>query len=274
MQRGTGEGERRQSQKDLQVTLLFMMPLFAVVGLDACWRVPCADTSILMLKLRSVLFMRGASSPTKPIATFAGSSSNLVSRTQSATVSAEDATVAEKPVRKPTRVATRQAPKKDGGSSPIIGLRPASKADDSMHLEDLNETDLAPASSKHIKACGGIFCFPRPYPPCCRRHAAQAQVRAQTCRFSALTTADLPQQEPDNQMTDPSNIPERASAETSAEEQDDPARVQNPAAESSGVPVEGDAPVDARKKRSTGKNLGWGDKKAPPLNYKPWYYIW
>lgn len=144
-----------------------------------------------------------------------------------------------------------------------------------MHLEDLNETDLAPAFSKYMKACDGIFYFPRPYPPCCRRHASQAQVRAQTRHVSALTTADLPQQEPDNQMTDPAaDVPERVSVETSAQDQDDPARVVVAADESSESPVEGDAPVDARKKRSTGKNLGWGDKKAPPLNYKPWYYIW
>ena len=30
---------------------------------------------------------------------------------------------------------------------------------------------------------------------------------------------------------------------------------------------------EVRKRREGGKKLGWGDKKPPPLNYKPWYSI-
>ena len=31
--------------------------------------------------------------------------------------------------------------------------------------------------------------------------------------------------------------------------------------------------VGSRKRREGGKNLGWGDKKPPPLNYRPWYSV-
>jgi len=29
-----------------------------------------------------------------------------------------------------------------------------------------------------------------------------------------------------------------------------------------------------RKRKEGGKKLGWGDKKAPPLGFKPWYQLW
>ena len=110
--------------------------------------------SRLIVKLCAVFISRLTSSPSKPIATFA--SSNPATRTPSTSQSAEEATVAEKPARKPTRVATRQAPKKDGAFSPINGLRPASKVDASMELEDYAETDPAPPPSKHVK----VWLFP------------------------------------------------------------------------------------------------------------------
>jgi hypothetical protein len=31
--------------------------------------------------------------------------------------------------------------------------------------------------------------------------------------------------------------------------------------------------VGSRKRKEGGKSLGWGDKKPPPLNYRPWYSI-
>jgi hypothetical protein len=87
----------------------------------------------------------------RPLAAFP----NSPTRAQSTIQQAEDASVAEKPARKPTRVATRPAPKTE---SPLNSTArpPASKVDYSMQLEDFNDADLAADASpvlKHGKVC-------------------------------------------------------------------------------------------------------------------------
>ena len=86
-----------------------------------------------------------------------------------------------------------------------------------------------------------------------------------------LTITHPPEQEKDG--TDKAR---ELSAGESGEDHDDPSRVEDPVSESIPMPMDSDNPAEGRKRRSTGKSLGWGDKKAPPLNYKPWYsvFIW
>ena len=67
-----------------------------------------------------------------------------------------------------------------------------------------------------------------------------------------------------------SNPPEPDASELDNETENN-SKISTENVDSSSKSAEGT--VGSRKRKEGGKSLGWGDKKAPPLNYRPWYSI-
>jgi hypothetical protein len=208
---------------------------------------------------------RAASSGTsRPIATFSGAKPGMVptralSHAQQRLPSAsaqnendEQQHTPDKPVRKPTRVVSgaRLPTKKDGGYSPVPATisagsptRSSSTAND-LHLEDAEEdngTFARIGDRKHVKIADGD------------KENGTALQRDDSFQGTSSSGNNSNTSSSGNNSNS-----ESASTSTSA----------TPAGNEGG---EGGGPARRAK-----KSLGWGDKKAPPLNYKPWYsvFIW
>jgi len=279
-------------------------------------------------------------SPSNPIAAFSGAgflnsalsgASPLISapkRLPSSTANEATLQSEETVGRRLSRVATK-VHKHNGNASPQYAPRTrssGSRADESMHLEDLNEADEPSAQSadkkKHKVLCHfvcRVLCIPlRFYVRCCfffnplilvdcvtgrcntlqhaatymnwwmwdklffvnpcrldhistLAHSVRVCGTVRVCGVLILMTEDTQEaavaQADETTVTKDAGLKGDESFHSIESGEDEIISGDMFVTDTKG----GDA---VRKRKEGGKKLGWGDKKAPPLGFKPWYQLW